>query len=446
MKQYIKLPKDLPNDLSGLKPGDIVFFLMLPYRKSLAGKASDTFVRIWQSFVEGEHGHKNTEHIGVVVDLPEKSDQPQLVHIMLNHAHISDVKNVVALNGPDAFMRGRQMMIYRARDEAVRQKIADNLKTIITEQNAAGNQSAFMQARFRWWMIVWGWMKRMIDKAGLRYTKFKSHLLPPTSKPHPIASATICTNFIVDLLIEATRRVDIANHNQQLSEEYSNVEPCMMLKSLQSYFHNNIHYDAYVLPEQIREKNYTALLNKLMGQVNRLMQVRGTKKNKSLNKAEQINHAITEVLNAKKIIENYQTALVLMKQILPILRKNTGHSLRVPTSYRVMINTMKALGIYPEYCAKDTIDETEVTITQHLDELKYGNQERIIYKRFRGLGYTDQEAQYEAKPTVKKWCVNHRRFLQWSIPTILGTVGLFTYGLIHTKQTEYRNAAIGSGF
>jgi hypothetical protein len=425
-----KIPeKSLDNPVADLQAGDIVFFTMRPDATSSLMAASDSFVTLFQSFVEGDGGHKNIAHIGLMVNaFDEKTDTNQLkmAHLLLTEYKVVD---------PTNYISKRTTIVYRPKNAADRLVLGDELSLLCKEYDTEFKKGM----HFRWWIIVGSFFRRFASALGFYNTSLEPKPIENKEQEHKISGSSICPKFIVDSYIEAARRLARKNFKQPFREHYMNIAPSTLLKSFQSYVHNNINYACYILPNKFN--SYPQLLDVVRAQHERIAKSQNPK---AQEKAKRLLVAIETHENemvATKVTDPYRQSLHLMKLIMPILRENTGTGLVLPTSYKVVIARAKSQGIYPEYCEADTVEETEDSLNEHLEGLQYTSKQREIYLEYRRKGFTDAQAQYEAKPTFKQWCANHARPLKATSATVLGVFGLLAYGKIHTAQREQRNAA-----
>jgi hypothetical protein len=294
--------------------------------------------------------------------------------------------------------------------------------------------------QFHWWIGAASFIKRLFRAIGFHNKKLTSDSAWPKKPEHEIRGSSICSKFVADCYIEAARRIAPAENPLYFRDAYMNISPFTLLKSLQSYLHNNINYYCYILPT--KKNSYNALMGIVSTQIQRLIQVKGLKNQKSQHKAEKIKIALSEHENKIQedaIVDSYYQSLDLMKAIAPILRENTGMGLAKPTSYKKTIARAKSQGIYPEFFSEHYFVETPEMLDRYLKDLKYNSNQCLIYKEYRSRGFSDSEAQFEASPTLKKWCVNHPRPVKTAIATGIGFFGVLAYAQAKTQLVQHRN-------
>lgn len=426
----IKMPDGCFSSVDDLKAGDIVFFTMSPKPYSSLMSASNSFVRLFQSFVEGEGGHKNIEHCGLMVDVDEitpsgeKKTSLKMAHLLLTKYKVID---------PQRYISHRTAIIYRPKNENERLALAEQLKNICHEK-----QDVFeKKMQFRWWIIVGSFIKRFVNALGFYNTQLEIKPKTPSKREHNILGPSICPKFIADTYIEAARRLAVAGDKRPFREHYMNIDSSTLLKSLQSYLNNNINYTCHVLPHQ--HNSYDMLYHEILTQRNRLNNMESSA---AKIKAGMIDLALEAFAIDTNVDKNneYAKSLHLLKTVMPSLRHNTGTGLGVPASYKAVIAVAKSQGIYPEFCESMVVKETEASLNRHLNHLGYDPDQRQIYLEYRRRGFTDKQAQFEAVPTLNQWCANHTRQLKAAACTGIGIFGLLAYGKVKTMVTERRNA------
>lgn len=420
----VKLPTTLAERSAGLQAGDIILFTMNPHRSSKAATASDEFVKLFQSFVNGSNGHKNIYHAGFVVEVDGK--------LMMAHLELDKFKFTELSEYPEK----RTTVVYRIRDEAKRHAMAGQLNAIMREKK----DGILKKVRFRWWMIVEDWIRRMGNALGFLNTKIEPSKAP-TTKEHPIQKNSICTDVIIDCFTEAARRLDVGQPTSQTRDDYMNITPHAMLKTLQSYLHNNINYDCYIFPH--KNNQYDKLDDVVHHEIERLSK---SKNKRAQRKAEKLNAAVsayaTEVNQEPKMTDPYRQALCLVKHIMPALRMNTGLGFAVPHSYKAVIRMAKSQGIYPEYCEPTTTEESSAAIEQGFRESNYTDKEKHVYNLYRKRGFSQEEAVYQARPNKTTWREANPRLTYLSTYGLFGLMAVSLYRQAKIANTVKRNKAL----
>jgi len=431
LNRPIKLPEapSLTQPFTELKAGDIVFFTMKPASNSGLMAMSDNFVSLFQSFVDGEGGHANIAHIGLMVDETYEENGETKTRLKMSHLLLTQYKLIDPVN----YLSSRTTIVYRPANEEDRKALAAELSDICKEKHAVFEK----RLQFRWWIIVSSFFLRFFNALGFRNTALTPSPLPTSDKEHSIIGSSICPKFIVDMYIEASRRLAKKGDQRPYQDLYMNIASSTLLKSFQSYLHNNTNYTCFMLPTKVN--TYLQLLTIVEEERRRLAKqtsVRAKDKTKKLE-AALANHE--NYIKTNNITDNYQSALHLTQSVLPVFRENTGWHLVPPTSYRVMQRWMRSQGIYEEFLEPNRVKETQESLADYLTALNYSDKQREIYMTYRGRGFSDSQAQFEAAPTFKKWCDTHVRELALSALSVVGVFGVLAYGKVKTWQTERRN-------
>ena len=435
MPAPVKIPRAIPMDSTGLndlKPGDIVFFTMRPKRRSKLATASDEFVKLFQSFVQGDNGHKNTDHNGFVIeedytDNGVTKTRLRIVHLTFETKHDNTAQDKLShfkVWDPAAFMKGRNTLIYRIKDDADRQALAAELKTLLAEKRAALKE----KLKFKWWVIVEAWLRRMVNPVRFYNKK--------VTQPQKIEGPSICPEFVARSFIEASRRLEEKGKGAYRSK-YMNIAPCNLLKSMQSYLHSNTNYDCFAgLASNNGYKELVAEINK---QADRLEAVTGLKSQKSLAKASAIRSALYDFEKTHPACDEYQKAVYLLKAVMPILKQNTGTGMGEAKSYQAVKALAKSQSIYPEFYAVNAVPETAASIDSYLDELKYTDKQKRVYHKYRRLGYSDRAARFEANPSVMSWAENNPRTFNVSSIMPLSMFGAMCFARAKVECTKSKN-------
>ncbi len=296
------------------------------------------------------------------------------------------------------------MHVYRPR------KIASE----IAEQNAnyvkgitqdIVDDKVLKQPRWKMTSAIRAAFRRLLTSLGLHYHDPRENLVPDDDIPTAgvVSKRTVCSRFGADSYINACHNLSSTNHiNYRM--KYMNISGLTLPKTLQAYLYRNRHYDYYVVPCC---RNLFFTLTALIS--SECASLRGKRSSKNnLIKADQIDAIIEKYCNLRahdNTRDEMQDCIAMLQEARPVMLADCAGK---PAYYRNIMAFAKEQGIYEEYMTNTLLPGKRTNKLSQLAEQYYypGEPKRsVLYSRYRGLGYSDQEAKFEAcdKATFGDW-------------------------------------------
>lgn len=458
MKLRDKIDK-IPRFCAGpheLQAGDLLIFNHVPSRAG-PSVVSGNIVTVKPQGMMNEHGgHDEAEHVGYVVETDEG----------LKIAHVTSQGFLLENMTPDSSLppdqdpytkyMQRTINIFRPR-EKFQKTVAAELKEIVKEFKLA-NEAKLRQAtvdaslvgvakikagarsiEWRAEVAVRSFLHRLVGSLKILDQNPGDAVLPEGVKlpENTIRAQSICSVFAVDSYVTACNRA--ANRDRKdYARELMNISRLTIPKTLQAYLYRNTNYDFYVMPHS-RDELYVKLKEVITRQIERL---RADKRPAAKRKADDLE---AELLASDKRHENVtdlmKKSISLLKDILPILKRNTGLNFRTPASFTSVMSFARNEGIYQNNFDFELHDRSEASIRKLAKKHYHFNDAlATLYRDYTHRGYSDEEALFECKPSYGDW------FKISPVRNILLTctiIGFFAWvlprGLKRTHDAEERN-------
>lgn len=428
-------------NLSDLKAGDIVLFNASTRHKHIV----DKFTIAQQSILNEEGAHKDVTHAGFIVEV---DGFKKLAHVVGEGFFLTEIDPASPqYNADDRYLKyfKRTMHVYSLRNN---KKFANHNRTWITQRlNVIAHSfqtSSHQQQSLKWrlWVAITSAIYKVFTSLRYTFTDYRETLHGDPSwvpQPEAVGQNTVCSRLVPDAFIMASQmhsQDQLATTNHHMRN--MNISPFTLPSTLLAYLYRNRRYDYSVKPE------CNDLLNDLLGVIDTEMTRLGNDKNPLANKKA---NDMRVIINDFKVLpqgqDEMQWCIKLLKALYPVISINTGYGFKTPTSFTNIMSYARAQGIYHDYITKELVDRKDGKYST-LAQLHYqfGVNQSKCYSRYRGMGYSDQEAKFEAN--------NNASFGDWytlspvrNIALTATVVGFFFYvlprGLHRAYQVRARN-------
>lgn len=428
-----------------LLPGDILLFDYAPRLPGRAKNSGSYFTVQQQGFLNERGGHKAAVHAGFVV---ETEDGVKLAHLTADGFDLADMDPQSPAYSK--FMN-RTTHVYRPRKNRV--KLAAELAELVHEIHTDRGAELHGAARIKWTagVAVRSFLHRLVgslkiddNKPGDKRVE-NQRQLPETL----ISKESICSRFVADAYVSACHRMtnkDGTNHRKHLM----NISNWTVPKTLQAYLYRNSNYDYLVMPHE-----RTNLFNALKDVVNReIIRILNGSQLEALQApftaAQQKALDLDAAMKGFDLIGRYhedqvKSSILLIKLLLPILKRNTGMNASTPTSYRRVMAFAKKEGIHRENFDFDLHDRSEDKIRVLAEKVYHFNKPlATLYKSYRRIGYGDDEAKFECEPSFSSWFkLSPVRNTVLSC-TVVGLLWVLPRGAVRTCAAAKRNQKLVS--
>ena len=395
-----------------LQAGDLLIFNSVPWHINSRQASGTTFTVTPQGILNERGGHNLAEHTAFVV---ETDDGLKLAHVIADGFIISDLHpnpDIDPETDPYSKYLKRTANVYRPRKK-FQKALADELKQIVKEvdhdKEARLRAAPKTKLKAKASAIKW--------EAGVAVTSFLSRLVGPlriadedpynmtlapgeTLPENIIDERSICSKFVAEAYISACNRMSNKD-GIRYSKLLMNIKKWTVPKTLQAYLYRNSNYDFLVMPHDAL-KLYDNLMAIIVDEIVRL-------KSDKLPAAKQKGFDLEMgMINADKKFADtkdlMQKSIALLKEVLPILKRNTRHNIATPKSYSRVMNFAKEHGIYSNNFEHDLHDRSEGKVRQ-LAKDKYHFNDALagLYRNYKRIGYSDEEARFECKPSFGEW-------------------------------------------
>lgn len=422
-----KIPACCPDPLS-FQAGDIIIFninLNHPHPQKHNTVAM-------QKLLNNTGGHKDAVHAAFIIEI---NDKKQMVHLRGNGFVLEEI-------AADSIRTVAH--VYRPR---IHQKeIAAELSQIVKE-----NQDIFAsQLKWKYSVTLSTFLRRFINALGVKDENPEARKLAhPETKPSPkdyISKKSICSKFLAQSYAASCYELS-KQHPEHASYRHDlmNINTNTIPKTLQSYLYRCSNYDYFVMPHAEHRGQLTVnLLKRIQEEINHL---HAKQKNDLITlKAENLQSILNQFEDNKEektpdIVADFNRAKALLKEVVPLLKINTGKNLKTPGSFTRVMDYASKQGLYAYYFENDLYFNSKSC--DLLEEAKryYGYDAKLagLYSDYRQAGYSDVEARFECEPSFGKWVqLSPRRNTAAAVlvaPFLLVSVPL---GLWRTHQADER--------
>ncbi len=298
-------------EVAGLDPGDVILI-----HASISPNFTQKLIMFLQSLIGEAHGNDDITHAAICTKIQD--GKPVIAHITGNKImgyKQEPIDEVFIRDGGD-----RAFVVYRPKD----QKVANNIASI------AGNEKE--NKSIKWKISVA--LSAFFRKATLNPKR--------TFHEKNFSKDSFCSKFVIQAIKIATQH----KRDRALSETlnyYPNIRSSSTTKTLDDYLFNDPNYDMYVYPGS--NNPYTLIKNEIQAQIDRIS--KRTDSN-SITKCRLLN---TKLIEITKILDdadynNLQKAILLFKSIDSALKIKTTYSLWDSTSYRIVRDKIRKIGIF----------------------------------------------------------------------------------------------------
>lgn len=459
MQNREKIDK-IPRMCSGpeeLQAGDILIFDHVPHIPGHAKNHSAFFTVQQQGFLNERGGHKESVHAGFIVDTEHGL---KLAHLVGDGFMLDDLDP--QSEHFSKFLK-RTTHVYRPR--RFRQQLAAQLAEVVKSvefrrgemlrQQAEGERKAKQKlARIKWTagVAVRSFVNRLVGSLKIMNQRpDKNHVV--SAEPLPefvISKESICSKFVAEAYQSACHRM--TNHDRDrfdYQQQLMNISPWTVPKTLQAYLYRNTNYDYFVMPHD-RGEIYNLLKEVVMKEIRRLFPlVENNDLAFPVTPAQRKGKDLFDALQRFDMVERHESnsitnAIMLLKELAPILRRNTRNDFVTPTSFRRVMSFAKKAGIYQENFRFELHDRAEGKIRE-LAHKVYGFNEPLakLYRDYRRIGYSDDEAKFECRPSFGDWFKISPARNALLTCTIVGFfVWVLPRGLRRTDDAKKRNEAL----
>lgn len=257
-----------------------------------------------------------------------------------------------------------------------------------------------------------------------------------------ISKNTICSKYVADSYISACHRLTNSGDNiEQINYRtyFMNISSLTPPKALQAYLYRNTNYDYFVMPHK-REHLYAELRNVIIEEVTRL---KGEVLVAARNKGRRLERALVAFEQQPQEMDRMRQCIALLKHLAPILKHNTGSDFRTPSSWRRVIAFARSEGIYQDYIDDDLHDRSEKKIKALVQKHYHYNKPMArLYRNYRRIGYSDEEAKFECQPDFSRWyALSPTRNAILSATVIGFFAWVLPRGITRVKEASARNTA-----
>ena len=402
-----------------LQAGDILIFDHAPKIPGRAKNHSAYFTVQQQGLLNETGGHSQAVHAGFIVNT---DDGLKLAHLVGDGFMLDDLDT--ESENYSKFLN-RTTHIYRPRKhrEAIAAELAEIVKGLelgrgakLLDQAREHRTAKNAAARVKWQATVGirSFVTRLLGSLKI-INHHPENIYVEGDKPLPenvISKESICSRFVADAYISACNRLTNRNPEKfNFRLFFMNLSQHTVPKTLQAYLYRNTTFDYFVMPHSRLNKGvYEKLKELVMWEINRMNPVPHT---------NDLNHLLTAVerkgLDLMACLRQFderahskedlmRRSIALIKELLPILKRNTGLGLVTPGSYRRIMKFAKNEGIFSDNFKYDLHDRSEDKIRK-LAQQQYSFNKPLakLYRNYRRIGYSDEEAKFECKPSYGDW-------------------------------------------
>jgi hypothetical protein len=442
-----------------LKAGDILIFNYNPASRHL--DSGGFMTKYNQSFLNERGGHRTSVHAGFIVDTPSGK---KLAHVvgkgfLLDDLTTNYLKRTVHVYRP----RKYQNELGAELSKLINEHVVIPEKTILDEDISIEGilepvyerheqlhtfaLNAKRKARKFKWDVTIG-LRAMIHRIFLSLMIVNNNpdsMEADSEQNYPndvISSNTICSKYVADSYRSACNRMTNSKDKKiNYAKYFMNISALTPPKALQAYLYRNTNYDYLVMPHAAPRNNldlYFELINVIQKEIKRLQKSIFTA---AREKGGHLQSLITYFNNQEHSEDVLQRSINLLKLITPILKQNTGGDFVTPTSYRRVMAFAKNEGVYPDYIDFELHDRREGKIRDLAGQYyKLSPAMTKMYRNFRRIGYSDEEAKYESNPSFGEW---YKLSPTRNILLTCSIIGFFAWvlphGLRRTKLAKERN-------
>lgn len=434
-----------------LQAGDILIFNYNPSARRF--DSGGFLTKHNQRFLNERGGHRAAVHTGFIVNI---NDSLKLAHVVGRGFQLDD------LDSP--FLK-RTVNIYRPR--RFQQPLADELSDLFREHPVEDvSEMEFVEQldlppnprrelilrfkenlkRIKWDMVVGAraFIHRLFTSLMIANHDPEARMASADVKlPDDVISRnTICSKYVADSYISACHRLTNSDDNiEQINYRsyFMNISSLTPPKALQAYLYRNTNYDYFVMPHK-RGHLYAELRNVIMEEAGRL---KGEVLVAARNKGRRLERALNVFESQPQEMDRMRQCIGLLKHLTPILKHNTGSAFRTPSSYRRVISFAKSEGIYQDYIDDDLHDRSENKIKALAKEhYHYSKPMAKLYRNYRRIGYSDDEARFECEPDFSRWYALSPKRNAILSATIIGFFAwVLPCGITRVKEASVRNTA-----
>lgn len=429
-----KIPSCCPNP-NALEPGDILIFDINHNQP----KANAHHTVIAQGMFNNQGGHKDAIHAAFVIAI---NGEKKIAHLRAGGFILDDTNIIKTVTH-----------VYRPRihQQEIAQEISDYVQKNASE----------LKRKLRWKTItsIFSFFRRLFNAIGIKnenIKKLNTPVVSPEKLPSQdqfISSWSICSKFLAETYAGSCNKL-AKDKNHDVRSELMNITVNTLPKTLQAYLYRCSNYEYFIMPQlKIRGRLMSTLKAVIDKEIHRLLQ-----KNDAASIAKEkvlsgriARFALEEKREEKSEVDpitfDFEQAKALLREIIPILKINTGKNVRTPTSYRHVMDFASSQGLYSHYFEKNLkFNSDNNDLTQQAKAVyRYDDKLALAYSQYRKLGFSDEEARFECAPTLWDWMkINRSRnivaavtvapFLFWSLP----------YGISRVYKAQKRVEALRS--
>lgn len=400
-----------------LQAGDILIFDHVPHLPGRGKNHSAFFTVQQQGFLNERGGHKESVHAGFIVDT---KDGLKLAHLVGDGFMLDDLDT--HSENYSKYLN-RTTHVYRPRRfrEQLSTQLSDVVKNVelrrgeMLRQQAEGDHKVKQKAaRIKWTagVAVRSFVNRLAGSLKIMNQRpDKNHVVSTEPLPEFVVSKeSICSKFVAEVYQSACHRMTNADADKyDYQQQLMNISPWTVPKTLQAYLYRNTNYDYLVMPHD-RQELYNLLKEVVLKEVQRLFPLfLSTEINLALTPVQRKGKDLFDALQRFESVDRHEgnsitNAIMLLKELAPILRRNTRNDFVTPTSYRRVMSFARNAGIHQENFRYQLHDRAEAKIKE-LARTKYAFNEPLakLYRDYRRIGYSDDEAKFECKPSFGEW-------------------------------------------
>lgn len=303
---------DRTNDLSDLRPGDILIFRP-PDELSMIQK----MITNVQSIITKTQGNYDSTHVAICVGI--ENDKPIIAHLTGHDVmgyKKEPLENMLVRDGGD-----RAFFAFRPKDHTVADKLAqvaaaDTNKDIKWKVGAAASILTWFSDLDRDRKIT---VKKEFDKDSF------------------------CSKFVIQALKVATEPFQSGLLKDVSDKYYPHIRSTSSPKVLEDYLNRDENYTKILYMG--KKSPYEVLKQAITTELKTLMHEDDTKSQMKYDLLQKNFYDLTARLDVNNSYDDYQKTTILLHNILPILQIPTNMDIREPESYRKVIEAARRIGI-----------------------------------------------------------------------------------------------------
>lgn len=328
---------DFLEDAKELKPGDILL--------CIAPKEADWaqhLIMYFQGWINFEEGHHVTTHAALCVGFDKEKKQPLIAHVTESKGVYGYVRHTLEEMFELEKSKDRALLIFRPSDEALAKKIAE----------IAGDEESHKELK---WVLSTAikcfFHKKITDSLVVTDVVKDDSLLESKYINPKISRETICSKFVV----EAIHAAEAYFFNKGMTIFASLVDsksPDILPKALEEYL-RKAEKEGVVEVKCYPGKNiFRSLQTEIYDELIRINKRTDEKSKEKCEQGLKICAELVFKLDEATHLSVVEKSLALLKEMLPVFKKNTGIGWSVASSYHSLLFSASKCGLFSQYIEK----------------------------------------------------------------------------------------------